>query len=61
MVSSRPAPAPLLLTRDGANWSSNTPALSYIEPQKIRFRYRLEGYDPDWIDGGRVARSITRI
>ena len=31
--------------------------LSYVEPEKVRFRYRLEGYDRDWVDAGsrRVA------
>jgi ligand-binding sensor domain-containing protein/signal transduction histidine kinase len=31
--------------------------LSYIAPEKVRFRYKLEGFDPDWVDGGtrRVA------
>jgi ligand-binding sensor domain-containing protein/signal transduction histidine kinase len=27
-------------------------ALSYIAPQKARFRYRLEGFDSDWVDAG---------
>jgi PAS domain S-box-containing protein len=27
-------------------------ALSYIAPQKVQFRYRLEGYDPQWVDAG---------
>jgi ligand-binding sensor domain-containing protein/signal transduction histidine kinase len=32
-------------------------ALSYIVPEKVRFQYRLEGYDDTWIDAGnrRVA------
>jgi ligand-binding sensor domain-containing protein len=32
-------------------------ALSFLAPEKNRFRYRLEGYDPDWVDAGsrRVA------
>jgi diguanylate cyclase (GGDEF)-like protein len=32
-------------------------ALSLRAPERVRFRYRLEGYDRDWIDGGtqRVA------
>ena len=25
-------------------------ALSFIAPQKTPYRYRLEGYDPDWVD-----------
>ena len=32
-------------------------ALSLSAPEKVRFRYRLEGFDPDWVDAGtrRVA------
>jgi signal transduction histidine kinase/ligand-binding sensor domain-containing protein len=26
--------------------------LSFIAPQKVQFRYRLEGFDRDWIDAG---------
>jgi ligand-binding sensor domain-containing protein/signal transduction histidine kinase len=26
--------------------------LSYIAPQKIQYRYRLEGYDVDWVEAG---------
>jgi signal transduction histidine kinase/ligand-binding sensor domain-containing protein len=25
-------------------------ALSFVAPQQVRFRYRLEGYDPDWVE-----------
>ncbi|MEO6569417.1 MAG: two-component regulator propeller domain-containing protein [Opitutaceae bacterium] len=25
-------------------------ALSFVAPQKVRFRYRLEGYDRDWVE-----------
>jgi signal transduction histidine kinase/ligand-binding sensor domain-containing protein len=28
----------------------NYTALSFVVPQKVRFRYRLEGHDPDWQD-----------
>ena len=27
-------------------------ALSFVSPQKVRFRYNLEGHDPNWIDAG---------
>jgi ligand-binding sensor domain-containing protein/signal transduction histidine kinase len=27
-------------------------AASFIAPQKVRFRYRLKGYEPDWVDAG---------
>ncbi len=31
--------------------------LSFVAPEKVRFRYKLDGFDKDWIDGGtrRVA------
>ena len=33
-------------------------ALSFINPQKVQFRYQLEGYDPAWIDAGQ-RRSVV--
>jgi two-component sensor histidine kinase len=27
-------------------------ALSFVAPQKVRFRYRLAGFDRDWVDAG---------
>jgi Predicted periplasmic ligand-binding sensor domain len=33
-------------------------ALSYVEPSKVGCRYRLEGYDSDWIDAG-PERSVS--
>ncbi|MDQ1350203.1 MAG: hypothetical protein QG657_504, partial [Acidobacteriota bacterium] len=33
-------------------------AVSFIDPQKIRFRIKLEGYDDDWVDVG-VLRNST--
>ena len=32
-------------------------ALSYRAPAKIRFRYRLEGFDRDWIEAGTSRRA----
>jgi len=31
--------------------------LSFVAPEKVRYRYRLEGFDKDWVEGGdrRVA------
>jgi len=26
--------------------------LSFIAPEKVKFKYRLEGFDPDWMDSG---------
>src|SRR5262249_47312446 len=27
-------------------------ALSFVEPRRVRFRYKLEGVDADWVDPG---------
>jgi ligand-binding sensor domain-containing protein len=31
--------------------------LSFVAPEKVRFKYKLEGFDKDWVDGG--ARRIA--
>jgi signal transduction histidine kinase/ligand-binding sensor domain-containing protein/DNA-binding response OmpR family regulator len=37
-------------------------ALAYLEPKNIRFRYRLDGYDGDWVDAGnRRTAFYTRL
>lgn len=37
-------------------------ALSFIAPENVRFRYKLEGFDDDWIDGGaRRVASYTNL
>jgi len=33
-------------------------ALSFIAPQKIRFRYKLEGYDTEWTDAGSQRSAL---
>lgn len=42
-VRLRPAPASIEI---------DYAALSFVNPKKVAFRYRLEGYDADWIDPG---------
>ena len=32
-------------------------ALDYTAPEKNRYRYKLEGFDQDWIDAGRLRRA----
>jgi PAS domain S-box-containing protein len=27
-------------------------ALSFVAPERVRFKYKLEGHDPDWVDAG---------
>jgi ligand-binding sensor domain-containing protein/signal transduction histidine kinase len=37
-------------------------ALSFVAPDKVRFKYKLEGFDPDWIDAGSVrSASYTNL
>lgn len=37
-------------------------ALSFIAPENVRFRYKLEGFDDHWIDGGaRRVASYTNL
>ncbi|HXJ94062.1 MAG TPA: two-component regulator propeller domain-containing protein [Terriglobia bacterium] len=37
-------------------------ALSFLSPDKIRFRYQLEGFDKDWVDAGaRRAAYYTNL
>lgn len=31
--------------------------LSFIEPEKVRYRYRLNGFDKDWVEAGTVQRA----
>lgn len=33
-------------------------ALSLVAPDKVRFRYKLEGFDPDWVDGGGKREAV---
>ncbi len=33
-------------------------ALSYVTPSRVRFRYRLDGYDKDWIDAGNQRYAV---
>jgi signal transduction histidine kinase/ligand-binding sensor domain-containing protein/CheY-like chemotaxis protein len=41
----------------GSNIEFHYTALSYLFPERVRFRYLLKGFDPDWVDAGnrRVA------
>ena len=37
-------------------------ALSFVAPERIRYRYRLEGFDRDWVDAGAGHQAIyTRL
>ena len=32
--------------------------LSLADPEKVRYRYQLNGFDPDWVDAGREAKAV---
>ena len=34
---------------------------TFLIPQKVKFRYRLDRYDRDWHEAGRGGRRSTRI
>jgi len=34
-------------------------ALNFLHPQKNKYRYKLEGFDQDWISAGGLSRRIT--
>jgi ligand-binding sensor domain-containing protein len=37
-------------------------ALSFVAPERIRYRYRLEGFDRDWVDAGTGHQAVyTRL
>jgi ligand-binding sensor domain-containing protein/signal transduction histidine kinase len=48
---------PLVLPPGRRDLEVHYTALSFVAPRQIRFRYRLEGFDADWVDAGsrRVA------
>jgi PAS domain S-box-containing protein len=33
-------------------------AVSFVAPQKIQFRYKLEGYDKDWVEAGSQRNAL---
>ncbi|WP_437193727.1 sensor histidine kinase [Planctomicrobium sp. SH527] len=43
---------PVRLPAGRANVSFRYTAATYVVPQRVRFRYMLEGFDEDWIDVG---------
>ncbi len=47
-----PSNAPLRVAPGHTRYAFRYAGLSFIAPQSVRFRYRLEGFDPSWIDAG---------
>ena len=46
---------PLVLPEDLRSFEIRSTALSYIAPEEMQFRHRLEGSDPDWVNDGVVS------
>jgi signal transduction histidine kinase len=47
-----PSPLDLRLPAGASNLEIDYAALSFVEPSRVRFRYKLDGVDKDWIDPG---------
>jgi signal transduction histidine kinase/ligand-binding sensor domain-containing protein/CheY-like chemotaxis protein/HPt (histidine-containing phosphotransfer) domain-containing protein len=56
--TTRPAAGPLRLPPGKEKIEIHYTALSLLAPEKVRFRYRLEGYDRDWVDAGRQRAAV---
>ena len=44
------------------NWELHFTALSFLAPQRVQFKYRLVGFDDDWVDAGtRRSAFYTQV
>lgn len=46
------SPRDIKLPAGSANLEIDYAALSFVEPSRVRFRYKLDGVDEDWVDPG---------
>ena len=53
----KPATPFLRIPPDCRNIEFQFAAPSFMAPEKVRFKYRLEGFDPDWVDGGAARQA----
>jgi signal transduction histidine kinase/ligand-binding sensor domain-containing protein/CheY-like chemotaxis protein/AraC-like DNA-binding protein len=57
-----PSGAPVDIGVNGRDLTFEYTALSLLEPKNLRFRYRLEPYDANWVDAGnRRTAFYTRV
>ena len=57
-----PLPQKVTLSPGAARLDFYYTALSFIAPENVRFKYKLEGFDDNWIDGGgRRVASYTNL
>ncbi|MBK8727657.1 MAG: response regulator [Holophagaceae bacterium] len=43
---------------EGGNLEIEYTATSLLNPDKVRFRYKLEGFDPEWVDAGTRRKAF---
>lgn len=52
----------LVLTHDQSTLTISFAGLQYSQPQDLRYRYQLVGYDKDWVDAGQSSfANYTKI
>jgi hypothetical protein len=50
------------LPRGASNWEIRFTGLSLLAPERVRFLYRLSGFEPDWVDAGaRRSAFYTQV
>jgi signal transduction histidine kinase len=54
----QPAAAPFELAAGTRNVEINYTALSLMIPERVRFRYRLDGVDEDWVEAGNRRQAF---
>ena len=52
-----PAKAGTELPADTRKFEFRYAGLSYVAPEKVRFRYRLDGFDKDWVEAGSLRTA----
>ncbi len=51
-----------VLPPGAGNWELRFTALSFLAPQRVQFKYRLVGFDDDWVDAGtRRSAFYTQV
>jgi diguanylate cyclase (GGDEF)-like protein len=58
-VPAAPALSSLVIEPGQRSLSLEFAALDYCEPERLRYAYRLEGFDPDWIATGADRRVAS--
>jgi signal transduction histidine kinase len=57
-VNEAPGAAPFKIPPGRHRFDFQYTALSFIAPEKVRFKYRLNGFDNDWVDAGTKRLAV---